>query len=129
MSGVSVRVLCPRDCGKVLQILEPGGALFSRTPPRSNPASRWIRRRSVRVRGWVHDYRYGRDIKNALLAHYILQCSNGLVADEDCGADCPYCTESTYCCDRERGHEGYHEEHDDNDNLLHNWRNEDGEAS
>jgi hypothetical protein len=123
VSGVS------RDCGKVLKILEPGGPLFRRPRPRANPVSRWIRRRSVRVRGWVHDYRYGRDIKEALLAHYILQCPKGLAADEGCGADCPYCTESTYRCDRERGHEGDHKEYDDEDNLLHNWRNEDEVAS
>lgn len=119
-----IKVLCPHGCGKALVITEPGGALFGGKPPRRDPLSRWWRRRSVRAKGLLHDYRYGRDIKNALLAHWMLQCPNGVAADIDCDADCPYCTESTYRCDRERGHEGDHEEHDDQGRLLHNWRNE-----
>jgi len=125
MNGArTLRIVCPRECGKVLAIQEPGGSPFGGKPPHQDPLSRWVRRRVVRVRGWIHDYKYGAHIKEALLYHYLFQCSQGLAANEDCGADCPYCTESEYRCDREMGHEGDHEEHDEQDRLLHNWRNE-----
>ena len=115
----TLRILCPHGCGKALVITEPGGSLFGGKPPHNDPISRWWRRRTVRIKGLLHDYRYGRDIKESLLYHWMLQCPNGASRDADCAAEWGWSR-----CNREQGHEGDHEEYDEQDQLVCHWPNE-----
>lgn len=116
MSSNALTVACPH-CGRALALPD---VRMRPKPPRPNTVARWWRRRTLRLLTMRAQLRLGQQIEAALLYHWMLGCPLGLAADEDCAADCPNCA-GTYRCDREAGHDGDHEEHDDQDRLLHHW--------
>lgn len=75
----TLTVACPRECGKLLIIPEPGRLSG---PPRPNPIARWWRRRTIRLWHARATYQFGRDIENALVAHYVLSCPVAAAEDE-----------------------------------------------